>query len=173
MKFWRYWIISGLILLLWSGLASSQLPQSHFAPNKIGFVSGSHGVLGSQLISDLSGVCLDEVKIQENLVDELSVNELAKLLSMFFDAKHFSNDTLPLVPTGASAMLFRDSLQTKPVYCLKTEFFSTDIPSHLKPELRFEQNDSPWFMRSNLKSNCRVSGWKDGNFLYTASITYY
>ncbi len=106
--------------------------------------------------------------------EDSSLNsETESQLEATTDSKEFSSNNPPLTPTTASAILFRDNLQTKPIYWLKAEFNPRDPALHTLADLRFKQNNSPWFMQSNQKVNGRLSGWKDGNSLYTASITYH
>jgi len=89
------------------------------------------------------------------------------------DTKELSSENPPLIPLRVSAMVFRDNLQTRPIYWSKAEFNPPIIMSYLSADIHFKQNESPWFVRSKHQSGNRLSGWKDGNSLYSANITYY
>ncbi len=120
---------------------------------------------------------------QFNYVTQSTLSEYSKVISLnndlkilpasYSDSNQFSSDKLLLLPMRASAMIFRDNLQTKPVYWLKVEFNPSDLAILSFADLRFKQYSSPWFLRSNQKLSSRLSGWKDGNSLYAANITYH
>jgi len=169
MKSWCNWIILGLLLLVWPFQTNAHKSDSKKAPSSIESVANSSNL---QLLTEVIFASYFEITDQENSVREPPVSEIEEQFFAFSDLKEFSSDSLPLVPTSASALLFRDNLQTKPIYWLKAEFNPPDQTNRLYSDIRFKLNNSPWFILFNQKSNGRVSGWKDGNSLYTANITY-
>jgi len=73
---------------------------------------------------------------------------------------------------NGNAYLFSEYLH-QPLYLLEIEF-SPPHPPTQKSTLSLSVNDySPWFLSSPNRNRTRISGWKDGNTLYSGSITYY
>lgn len=123
-----------------------------------------------------------EKRLNTDLLFDINIDTAkdrqSELLSDFFqfkatDSKEFSSENLPLIPTLSSVMLFRDNLQIKPIYWLKAEIDPSNLAIHTLADLHSKKDVSPWFMQSHQKACGRLSGWKDGNSLYTASITYH
>lgn len=73
---------------------------------------------------------------------------------------------------NGNAYLFSEYLP-QPLYLLEIEFSPAQTPTQ-KSTLSLSVNDySPWFLSSPNRNRTRISGWKDGNTLYSGSITYY
>lgn len=140
-----------------------------------GNIESAIEIQASQIPSSYTELRKDEGAKDANThqSNKLSINESGAQLTASTDSIELSSDNLPLIPTRSSAVLFRDNLQTKPIYWLKAEFNPPDPVTHTFADLRFKQDDSPWFMQSSQKASARLSGWKDSNSLYTASITYH
>ena len=147
--------LAGLLLILLAAGIPFQLEANSFdsqisSQNKLSFVTDS----------------------EKHLNFEPSGNDkLIAVSSSNFE--EYSNQDLALISSYTSALLFRDNLQTKPVYWLKTEINPPDLRYRTLPQDRFSKNEFPWFLLSNHKTGSRLSGWKDSNLLYTANITYY
>jgi|GEM_PF-4929212 len=71
------------------------------------------------------------------------------------------------------ASMFRTSLQIQPVYIVRAELYPPPQSQYNLSYIIPEPELSPWFIFKNKNSQSRLSGWKDGNSLYTASITYH
>ena len=84
-----------------------------------------------------------------------------------------SNDTHRILLASTSASLFRDPLQTQPVYDLKLEYSPPDPSKRQFTDKRFSPEPLPWFMQAASSFGGRLCGWKDSNLLYAAAITYY
>lgn len=73
-----------------------------------------------------------------------------------------------------SPSLFIAEMQTSPSYVLVIEFFKVKLTAGLFKHLANPPVVSQWFEQLSHKSkSSRLSGWKDGNSLYTSRITYY
>ncbi|MCJ8271577.1 MAG: hypothetical protein MJK04_19525 [Psychrosphaera sp.] len=75
----------------------------------------------------------------------------------------------PRINNHRSVLFLADS-QAKPEFRLQFELNPPDLSTG-----RYDRNKIdtiPWFLQSSA-GKTRVSGWKDGNSLYTACITYY
>ncbi len=172
MKAWPDWIIFVLSFMAFSVLAEPVSPDSWDSSITTESILDSQT---SQKFNSPDKLHLNRVIVSEEtqLNNEILEGEADMDLSVFAGFKEFSSNNSPLIPVRTSAILFRDNLQTKPIYWLKAEFNSPDPALRTFADLRFKQDDSPWFIQSIRKSSSRLSGWKDGNSLYTASITYH
>lgn len=73
-----------------------------------------------------------------------------------------------------SPALFNAEIQTTPNYVLVVEFFKVKLTAGLYKNLINPPLITPWFEQLSHKNNSsRLSGWKDGNFLYSSSTTYH
>lgn len=73
-----------------------------------------------------------------------------------------------------SPSLFSVEIQTSPTYFLVIEFFKSKLTAGLFKHLANPPSMPTWFERLSHKTNSsRLSGWKDGNSLYSSRITYY
>ena len=84
-----------------------------------------------------------------------------------------STNDLPFFSSFYNATLFRDNLQLRPVYWLKSKFTSPNLNSSIFTSAHIKPQNTQWFIHSNRRVGSRLSGWKDGNSLYSSSITYY
>jgi hypothetical protein len=84
-----------------------------------------------------------------------------------------SNDTHRILLASTSASLFRDPLQTQPVYGIKLEYSPPDPSKCQFIDKQFSPEPLPWFMQTASSFGGRLCGWKDSNLLYAAAITYY
>lgn len=73
-----------------------------------------------------------------------------------------------------SPSLFSAEIQISPHYVLVIEFFKSELMAGLFKNLANPPIILAWFERLSHKANSsRLSGWKDGNSLYSSRITYY
>ena len=73
-----------------------------------------------------------------------------------------------------SPSLFSSDIQTTPNYVVEIEFFKVKLTAGLFKNLANPPVITPWFEQLSHKTNSsRVSGWKDGNFLYSSRTTYH
>jgi hypothetical protein len=73
-----------------------------------------------------------------------------------------------------SASLFINEIQTTPNYLLVTEFFTLKLSASLFKSLANPPAKLNWYEQLSHRSNSnRLAGWKDGNTLYTARLTYH
>lgn len=73
-----------------------------------------------------------------------------------------------------SPPLFSTEIQTTPNYVLIVEFFKVKLSAGLFKNLANPPLMTPWFEQLSHKSNSsRLSGWKDGNSLYSSRTTYH
>lgn len=71
------------------------------------------------------------------------------------------------------SLLFRESVQCNPIYCLVVEFNPPDPAIRNIPDFTLNNTELPWFLTAVQQSNGRLSNWKDGNSLYTSRTTYH
>ncbi|MBA6391736.1 hypothetical protein H4J38_13255 [Colwellia sp. BRX10-3] len=111
---------------------------------------------------------------QNKLVQQNDVVQLDQKARTNFDGQH-SQDlfNLPRI-NSISPATFSVEAQTAPNYVLVIEFFKTN-----NSEREFKNLASPaklinWFEQLNHQAkSSRISGWKDGNFLYSSRTTYH
>jgi hypothetical protein len=73
-----------------------------------------------------------------------------------------------------SPSLFSAEIQTTPSYVLLIEFFKIKLTAGLYKNLINPPLMTHWFEQLSHKAkSSRISGWKDGNFLYSSRTTYY
>ena len=94
-------------------------------------------------------------------------------------AADFDNETPEVLynlprTNGVNASLFAAEIQSTPEYFLAVEFFKVKLTAGLFKNLANPPLIKPWFEQLNHRNNSsRLSGWKDGNFLYTSRTTYH
>jgi len=70
--------------------------------------------------------------------------------------------------------LFSNELQTTPSYFFVVEFFQTKLATKVFKNLANPPVIINWYEQlSHSSYSARLSGWKDGNSLYTSRITYH
>ncbi len=73
-----------------------------------------------------------------------------------------------------SPSLFTAEIQTTPNYVLVIEFFKIKLTEGLFKNLANPPVTPQWFEQLGHNTNSsRLSGWKDGNFLYSSRTTYH
>ncbi len=73
-----------------------------------------------------------------------------------------------------NASLFSVEVQNSPEYVLIVEFFKIKLNAGLFKHLANPPVITPWFDQLSHSSNSsRLSGWKDGNSLYSSRTTYH
>ncbi|MEI6893207.1 MAG: hypothetical protein V5789_00935 [Colwellia sp.] len=73
-----------------------------------------------------------------------------------------------------SLSLFSTEIQTTPNYVLVIEFFKIKLTAGLFKHLANPPLVISWFEKLSHRTNSsRLSGWKDGNFLYSSRTTYH
>ncbi|OUS24337.1 hypothetical protein A9Q98_13945 [Thalassotalea sp. 42_200_T64] len=71
-----------------------------------------------------------------------------------------------------SASIFSNEIQTTANYVLEIEFFEIKLTAGLFKNLANPPVVIPWFAQLSSKAHSsRISGWKDGNSLYTSRTT--
>jgi len=74
----------------------------------------------------------------------------------------------------ANPSLFSADIQTSPNYVLVVEFFKNKLSAALFKHLANPPVMLSWFERLSHNTNSsRLSGWKDGNFLYSSRNLYH
>jgi hypothetical protein len=114
-------------------------------------------------------------ELTENRLAHVSyVVQIDKQDSAIFDDE--SQEELFNLPrfNRMSASSFSIEAQTAPIYVLVIEFFKVNAYAREFKNLIAPPKIDNWFEQvSQSKSTSRISGWKDGNFLYTARTTYH
>ncbi|WP_441003964.1 hypothetical protein [Pseudocolwellia agarivorans] len=73
-----------------------------------------------------------------------------------------------------NASLFSVEVQNSPEYVLIVEFFKIKLNAGVFKHLANPPVITPWFEQLSHSSNSsRLSGWKDGNSLYSSRTTYH
>lgn len=115
----------------------------------------------------------------ENLISLATEFESVDTLNTFqktieFNPKTNSKKTDYRAPAlMRDSLLFRESVQCNPIYCLVVEFNPPDPSIRSIPDFRINDKELPWYLTAVQKSNGRLSSWKDGNSLYTSRTTYH
>jgi len=116
--------------------------------------------------------------IPETLNDEFSKNISISQIEQQ-TASLFGNDesedlfNLPRL-NRLSPSLFSAEIQLSPNYVLVIEFFKIKLTAGLFKNLANPPVITPWFAQLSHQTNLsRLSGWKDGNFLYSSRVTYH
>ena len=107
--------------------------------------------------------------------DNINVNDNEKPLPNKTPAYQLrSNPNLSLPPfERQAASAFGSTVQNEPIFVLAFEFLPEVLGlKHFLAPLN-TNNALPWYLRPDAAhSHGRLAGWKDGNSLYTGSITY-
>ncbi|UUO25045.1 hypothetical protein FGD67_18905 [Colwellia sp. M166] len=75
---------------------------------------------------------------------------------------------------GFNASLFNTEIQSTPEYFLVVEFFKIKLTAGLFKNLANPPLITPWYEQlSHSKNSSRLSGWKDGNSLYSSRTIYH
>ncbi|KGJ96884.1 hypothetical protein [Colwellia psychrerythraea] len=76
--------------------------------------------------------------------------------------------------TRLTPSIFTAEIQTSPNYVLVVEFFKIKLTAGLFKNLANPPVITHWFEQLSHKTkSSRLSGWKDGNFLYASRATYH
>ncbi|MEP4889058.1 MAG: hypothetical protein ABJV04_03455 [Aliiglaciecola sp.] len=68
---------------------------------------------------------------------------------------------------------FSSPIQNEPIFVLAYEFLPEILGRQHFLAAPVSSVDTPWFLRPDAANNhCKLSGWKDGNTLYSGTITY-
>ncbi|WDD98554.1 hypothetical protein [Thalassomonas actiniarum] len=74
----------------------------------------------------------------------------------------------------ATAPVFAAEVQSEPEYVLEIEFFATELAPAFFKNLSNPPLAPIWHQQlTHHHQACRISGWKDGNCLYSGRITYH
>ena len=131
-------------------------------------------------------VDLSEVHLAPLLLAEQALSEQNKLLSeQDSNLKRFPtktpayesrfNPNLSLPPfERQAASAFGTVLQNEPIFVLSHEFLPEILGSKYFLAPLQINSAVPWYLRPDAANNHgRLAGWKDGNTLYTGTITYF
>jgi hypothetical protein len=75
--------------------------------------------------------------------------------------------------TANNSSLFLHSMQSEPEYDVVFEFFAQHLVRHIFLRPTAVKPIQPWYTLLTHSKKSRLSGWKDVNLLYKASITYH
>jgi len=113
------------------------------------------------------------------IIDKESLNLVSFSQAEQQSVSVFDNDdsedsfTLPRL-IRLSPSLFTAEIQTTPNYVLVIEFFNNKLNAGLFKNLANPPVIPQWFEQLSHNANSsRLSGWKDGNFLYSSKTTYH
>ena len=106
--------------------------------------------------------------------NELSISFTEQLnTSIFDDDKPENLFNLPKL-SRFSPSLFSAEVQTSVNYVLVIEFFKSKLNAAMFKQLCNPPDVICWFEQLSHNTNSsRLSGWKDGNFIYSARTTYH
>jgi hypothetical protein len=116
-----------------------------------------------------AGLQTDNIFVEQ--VSQQTANHTAKMVLRRSEQENkpvFVTDA-PRIANHPSVLFLLDS-QAKPEFRVEFELNPPDLSSGRYD--RSKITTIPWFLQSSA-GKTRVSGWKDGNSLYTACITYY
>lgn len=118
-------------------------------------------------------------KVNSHSFEKNSIKQLSITLSEQLLASSADNDesedlfNLPRL-TRISPSIFSAEVQTTANYVLVIEFFKSKLNAAMFKLLSNPPEVSLWFEQLSHSSNSsRLSGWKDGNLLYSARTTYH
>ena len=166
---WRAFIFS-LGIAFFVAMTSPANAQKNFSPDNITNVlcfvethadlshTDSLGSFAKSLTQDHSSSQYNDVNPQDKAPD--------------LDVRYLQNISLPPIERQAVST-FSSVIQTEPNFVLIHEFHPEilGLKHFLAPLIA--NTDVPWYLRSDApNSHNRVTGWKDGNTLYTGTITY-
>ncbi|WP_426370337.1 hypothetical protein [Pseudocolwellia sp. HL-MZ7] len=147
---WRKLTI--LLFLLVLAKTASALPISKFSHDDCSIAHSS-----------------SQIEFQTNLASDLDID---------FDSSLDTDEpevlyNLPRT-TRLNASLFSVEVQNTPEYVLIVEFFKIKLNAGVFKHLSSPPVITPWFEQLSHSSNSsRLSGWKDGNSLYSSRTTYH
>ena len=113
-------------------------------------------------------------KIDDDSASNVSIAQIDQQTASFFDSDEPEDVfNLPRL-TRLTPSLFTAEIQTSPNYVLVVEFFKIKLTAGLFKNLTNPPLITHWFVQLSHKTNSsRLSGWKDGNFLYASRTTYH
>jgi len=111
---------------------------------------------------------------ENNLDQHSDVVKIDQQASTTFDHQNPQDlFNLPRI-NSISPTTFTVEAQTEPNYVLVIEFFKTNTSEREFKNLAPPVILTHWFEQLNHQAkSSRISGWKDGNFLYSAKTTYH
>lgn len=111
---------------------------------------------------------------QHKLTQDSDVTQLAlKAKTALDDHDQQELFNLPRI-NSISPTTFSVEAQTTPNYVLVIEFFKTNTSEREFKNLAPPEKLNNWFEQlTHQTKSSRISGWKDGNFLYSARISYH
>ncbi|MDP7592428.1 MAG: hypothetical protein QF552_06985 [Litorilituus sp.] len=114
-----------------------------------------------------------EINDKDSL-NHISFSQLEQQSVSVFDNEE-SEDSFNLPRLNRlSPSLFTAEIQTTPNYVLVIEFFKIKLTAGLFKNLANPPVIPQWFEQLSHNANSsRLSGWKDGNFLYSSRTTYH
>ncbi len=142
------------LLLILSLTASAMFADAYSQP-----LQASYSIVELDYSTE-NGVSLETIKSSVELKSSVS-----KVFTESFSTRFLNNNT----------STFQALEQTTPIYRLKTNFRNLNQINRINQRhanLFQRINSPPWYIQVFSKSN-RLSGWKDGNSLYTGVITYH
>ncbi len=112
--------------------------------------------------------------IQDNSARQVSIPQIEQQSASAFDNNESQDSVNLLNFNRLSPSLFSAEIQTTPNYVLVIEFFEIKLTAGLFKNLANPPLITHWFEQLSHKTNSsRLSGWKDGNFLYASRTTYH
>jgi len=130
-------------------------------------------------ISEMSFDSSHHTNNAEYSTNTLSLEIIKQIRVEYQPASIFDNEeqedlfNLPRL-TRLNPSLFSAEIQTSPNYVLIIEFFKPSLTAALFKNLANPPLITPWFEQlSHNNQSSRLSGWKDGNSLYSSRTTYH
>jgi hypothetical protein len=154
MRLLKYWLIMLSVLFCVSVTAATDVPESD---------KWDQSQIYPQYI-----MTSDTIDINLTLTPDNSGSALAQQDDD--QQSHFIEVDAPRVIPPRSLLFLADS-QHDTEFLLAFELCPPDLSQGRFMVSIIEPR--PWFIQTNQKSNPRVSGWKDGNTLYTSLNTYH
>lgn len=114
----------------------------------------------SEIVNDNSATLIENTQLEQKLIAVIDLDDPTDLFN------------LPRV-NSFNPSLFSTEIQTSPNYVLVIEFFKTKLNAGLFKDLANPPLIPNWFEQlSHNNNSSRLSGWKDGNSLYSSRILY-
>jgi hypothetical protein len=112
--------------------------------------------------------------IEKEPLNHVSFSPAEQQSASIFDKDESKNSfNLPRL-NRLSPSLFTAEIQTTPNYLLVIEFFKIKLTAGLFKNLANPPVTPQWFEKLSHNTNSsRLSGWKDGNFLYSSRTIYH
>ncbi|TPH18073.1 hypothetical protein [Litorilituus lipolyticus] len=138
--------------------------------NELTQVASSQGLSNLEVITNSQGLT-PLTSLSTHTLHELYKQAIASIELEKGDENH--TDYFPR-NIRVSATTFTSELQLSPEYCLLVEFFEIKLKASLYKNLTNPPLVLAWYINKPITNrSSRLSGWKESNALYSATITYH